>query len=474
MRLVAINQSLWLDEAIGALVVRDQSYAQIITEFPKNDNHPPLYYLSLKLWSEIFGYSEFALRSLSVLFGVVTVFLIYKIALLIGGVGNKKRFQLAKISLLLLATSPFHIYYSQEARMYSMAAFLASFSIYCFLRVTKDSNYVRYWVLFSLSITALVFTDYVPFFLLPAFWILGILKNKDKLWWRNFILSHLPLALMGFVWLPTLMQQVERGRWLLKTLPAWRQVAGGATLKQAILVWMKFVLGRISLKNKLFYYLLVIIASIPFTFAILKSWRTKKKAETEILWLWLFIPLFLGFTVSFLFPAFIYFRFLYIIPAFCLVVSWGLVNIKLSFFQQVFTILLIVINFLGWYIYISEPYQQRERWREAVQLIESLAKAQDIVIFEFPEPFAPYRWYEGGIVESMGVTDSISANRNKTINKTKKAIKQKSGIYYFEYLRDLSDPNRYVEKAISEEEFKPIYVYDYFPGVGQITYYLRQ
>src|SRR3990167_991541 len=144
LRVVVINQSLWLDEAIGALVVKNQGFWQILTEFPKHDNHPPLYYLVLKAWSEIFGYTEVALRSLSVLFGVTSVYFVFKISKLFGAK------QLPYLAALLLATSPLHIYYSKEARMYAMAALLASAAVFFFLR--------KNWIAFSILLTALVFT----------------------------------------------------------------------------------------------------------------------------------------------------------------------------------------------------------------------------------------------------------------------------------------------------------------------------
>lgn len=98
----------------------------------------------------------------------------------------------------------------------------------------------------------------------------------------------------------------------------------------------------------------------------------------------------------------------------------------------------------------------------------------DIVIFEYPEPFAPYRWYAKGKVEAMGVTGSIVANTRKTTEITENAIKDRNGIYYFEYLRDLSDPKQVVEKALDNRGFTIENIYDFFPGVGQIKYWVRK
>ena len=178
LRFVAVNQSLWLDESIGALVVRDMNYREILTEFSKRDNHPPLYYLALKGWSDLFGYSELALRSLSIFLGTVTVYVIYQIAMLVDK--NKKGF--ATLSAALLATSGLHIYYSQEARMYVMAAFFGAAAVYYFLKTLKKRARRADWILFSLAIAALIFTDYIPVFLIPVFWIYALYIKPTSLW----------------------------------------------------------------------------------------------------------------------------------------------------------------------------------------------------------------------------------------------------------------------------------------------------
>jgi len=466
-RLASINQSFWLDEAIGALVVKEQGLVSIASQFPRGDNHPPLYYLMLEIWSNLFGFSEIALRSLSVIFGVMTIFLVFQIAKKI--VKNNKFYSL--FSALLLASSPLHIYYSQEARMYVVAAFFAAASFYFFLQTfeKKRKKYLA-WIFFSLSILGLVFTDYLPVFLLPAFWLIAFLRKEKKAWWKSFIVSHLPLVAAGIIWLPLFIIQVQGGAWLLQKLPAWRELAGGATLKQAALVWAKFVLGRISFRDKALYYTLVVLSSIPFIYLLFSAWR--KKNKIKVFWLWLAVPLAAAFVVSFIFPAFIYFRLIFVLPAFYLVLAWGVEQIKDVKLRVLVGFLILLVHAIGWLIYTNEPYQQRERWREAVSFLEKEAGQETVVLFENPEPFAPFRWYSKGKLEAYGATNSISADEAPTKEKTAKLISEKEGLYYFEYLKDLHDPNGYVLEAIREAGFKEKEVFD-FIGVGQVRYWSR-
>ena len=474
LRLIVLNQSLWLDEAIGALVVKEQNYQQILTQFPKSDNHPPLYYLTLKAWTDVFGYSEIALRSLSVLFGLLTVLFVYKIAKELTNHKSPVTSHYPLFAALLIATSPFHIYYSQEARMYSMAAFFAALSIYSYVLLiseTKKKFFINPWIIFSLALTLLIFTDYLPVFLLPVFWLYAYLTKQKKIWWVKFLIAHIPLLILGLLWLPIFLIQSKQGNWLLTTLPAWRNIAGGATAKQAALVWIKFTLGRISLVNKIIYYFLIVISSFPFIAALLRAWIDREK--TKLLWFWLFIPLLLAFAVSFWFPAFIYFRFVFVIPAFYLLVSWGINHVKTKKIKIMLISSLIIINIGGWFIYVFDSRQHREEWRGAVQFIEAKWKPLEVVIFDFPEPIAPYKWYEKGIVPAYGATDSILASV-ATFNKTKELVKDLEGVYYFEYLYDLTDPNRYVEKSLLDSEFIAADQFSQFSGIGSIIYYKRQ
>jgi len=471
LRLILLKQSLWLDEAIGAYAVKNFTYKTLLLEFMKFDFHPPLYYLILKFWTGFFGYSEVVLRFPSIILGLGTIWLTYLIAQI---VVQKKENQLFPIlSAILLAISQFHIYYSQEARMYSMAAFFATLSIYCLLKILKQEKEFKYsfYFLFSIAITAMIFSDYMPVFLFPVYIIAPLIYRKGWGWWIKYLSAFILPALLGLLWLPTLLIQTSSGKALMESLPAWKNIIGGSNIKQLILVWNKFVFGRISLLNKPLYYLLVFMSSLPVVGSLMNLVRKRNK-EIDLIAIWLIIPLGLGFLVSFMFPAFNYFRYVYVLPAFYFLISWGVVNIKKKAIMNVVVGALIIFNFLSVLIYVFDAKQQRETWKEATRYVEDNAKDLDVVIFAYPRPFTPFRWYASGTIESYGVTDAVASDSKKTMQKTKKAILGKNGIYYFEYLADLSDPGGVIRSVFEEEGYSNTEIYN-FQGVGQVYYFQK-
>ena len=95
------------------------------------DIHPPLYYYLLHFWRGVFGSSEFALRSLSAVLGVLLVGLTFLI--------GRKAFS-AGVGLLaafVAAINPFQIYYSQEARMYMLLAVIGAAATFFLLRLLE-------------------------------------------------------------------------------------------------------------------------------------------------------------------------------------------------------------------------------------------------------------------------------------------------------------------------------------------------
>ena len=100
----------------------------------KIDQHPPLYYLLLHGWVAQYGDTPYYARLLSALFGTGTIPIIYLIGKRMSGT------MVGVAAAVLMAFSPFHIYYAQEARMYTLLTFNAAVAMYALVRLLTDAR----------------------------------------------------------------------------------------------------------------------------------------------------------------------------------------------------------------------------------------------------------------------------------------------------------------------------------------------
>src|SRR5215510_13719670 len=120
VRLLGISsRPIWYDEAFAILFSEKGLSAMLYgtlapTGAGSADIHPLGYYTLLWLWMKIFGESLVATRLLSIIAGLISVCLVYRIALEVSS-DNRTRL----LSMLFAALAPFQIHYSQEIRMYS-------------------------------------------------------------------------------------------------------------------------------------------------------------------------------------------------------------------------------------------------------------------------------------------------------------------------------------------------------------------
>ncbi|MEK7111949.1 MAG: glycosyltransferase family 39 protein, partial [Patescibacteria group bacterium] len=325
LRFVAINQSFWLDEATSAIIARDFSFSRILTEFSPGDFHPPFYYLFLKVWAGIFGSSEVGLRSFSLVAGLATVFVIY----LIGKrLLNRKAGLLAA---LFLATSGLHIYYSQEARMYALSALFVASLFYLFLKILNSKKRID-WYFFSVLLLVNGLTDYLPNLVIVSFWIFALLAKKDRSWWKKFLLSHIPLVFAYLWWLPTFMNQLRSGLGVFESAPGWWKALGRTNLKELLLVPLKFALGRISFVDKRLYALVSGIVLLTYSFFVMRA-KNPKEGRLRLIRLWLIVPIGLAAILGFKISVFSYFRLIFALPAFFLLIAFGISRLKSSLFK---------------------------------------------------------------------------------------------------------------------------------------------
>lgn len=100
------------------------------TERTASDIHPPLYYWFFHLWTRLAGTSEFAIRAIAVFFSLITAAAVYVFTHRM----SQNRLA-ASLTLLLITLSPFHIQWSQDARMYAQVTMFASLALYAYLRM---------------------------------------------------------------------------------------------------------------------------------------------------------------------------------------------------------------------------------------------------------------------------------------------------------------------------------------------------
>jgi mannosyltransferase len=122
------HQGFWYDEADTALLVH-YSLGKMLGLLPQSESTPPLYYLTAWVWVHLFGDHEAGLRSLSAVAGVLVVPVSY------GAAAKLISVRAGVIAAALTACSPLLIWYSQEARAYSLLVLVTAVSLLAFAHV---------------------------------------------------------------------------------------------------------------------------------------------------------------------------------------------------------------------------------------------------------------------------------------------------------------------------------------------------
>jgi len=466
LRVFKINQSLWLDEAINVTFVKNLNPHSLVFDYAVGDFHPPLYHIMMRGWILLFGTSEIAVRLPSVILGLATVYVVYLVA--------KKMFdnKTALISATLVATSPLHVYYSQEARMYMLAAFFASLSVYFFVSIIKKETLI-YWFGFVVATALMLYSDYLPYLLLPVYVVfLLIFKNKiQKSTARAFLPAFILIFVLILPWFLIFPKQLVTGLSAAAASPAWSNVVGSSSLKDLAVTYVKFVIGRISNDNNLVYALLFTPAGTIFAILlILSSFRMNHLRF--FLWLWLLVPTLGAFLISFFVPVFAYFRFIFVLPAFYILISASINMVNWPKFNRFFLTLVLAVNLVSLGIYFTNTKFQRENWRGAVTYIHSVSGNDSIVLFEASDPFPPFAYYNKGRAKAYGALESFTPSQGGVAVKLDNLTQNAGKVFLFQYLSQITDPNGFVFSELSKKGFVNVSTKD-FDGVGFVYEFVR-
>lgn len=225
----------WFDESLGWRMSQF-SFAEIIARSERNV-HPPMHFLLLSVWRDLFGGSILALRSYALVWGLGTaagaMCLVY--AALEKAERPRDRLLGATLSGLLVALSPLHIHWSQQIKMYSLGTCLTVWSSWLLLRWMQTMR-TRCFILYvPLAVALSLQHHYGTLTVFAQLTFVGswaaIESYRDKQWSRLITSAVAGWATFSLwaLWLPSFLAQrnlVKAGYWI-----------GDFRWRQAVTVW---------------------------------------------------------------------------------------------------------------------------------------------------------------------------------------------------------------------------------------------
>ena len=471
-------QSLWYDEAFSVYLAHFD--LATITARTAADIQPPLYYYFLHFWLTVAGDGEFALRLLSLCFGVLTIPLLYVTARRLFTPtpsplprATGEGLEVGVIAALLATISPLYVWYSQEARMYNLITFWLLLSSYALLKGLEETQR-KWWGVFAIANIAAVYTHYFAFVVI-AFQLLfalvssfnvqslRLLKSKPEAL-KPLTLSFVAIIVAFLPWTPFVLarfgQDASYWRGALKLDEALRHILINFTMGESVLEniaqsiaagWLVVLLiglAASAIQNSKFKIQNV---NHPITFAVL----------------YLVVPLAL---VLFLFSRNPKFNARYLMiasPAFFLLLATGLASMHVMF-QRAKTLArasvgIILITLYGLlftsalyadYNAYFDPAFTKASFRDVVQYIEKHIASDEAIILTSGHMFPAFNYYYRGDAPTIRLPDEPTLNTERvlgydTANVLNQTIAGKRGAWVVLWQDEVVDPNGFVPMLLS-------------------------
>ena len=352
VRLIGLDwESYWFDEIWAVNQVRD-TLAGVLHSLANQDVHPPLYPVLLWGWVKVGGESEFWTRLLSATFGFGAVIFIYLL-------GRDLYNRTTGIwAAWLLGLNAFAVFYSQEARSYSLMLCLGIASTWFLVR--------RQWIIYGALAAMLAYTHNFGLFLLLAHGLFVLIKwPGDR---KAMVITGLCVGLVYACWLPSLLGQiarVEEGFWIdplaWSDLYKWVWYWSGYNIPVAIILIGLCIVGARTGHNK-----------------------------GLLIGLWLLLPVLIPVGLSLVTEPIFHHKYpIVILGAFSLLAAHGLVSLDLPK-QKIIGGALVILMLAGipWTLW-RKP--SKEQWRE---LSHAATKAHDsgaiLMAEKYNKPYLPY------------------------------------------------------------------------------------
>jgi len=368
---------------------------ELLAAFTQPGFNGPLFFLILRSWMGLFGYSEFALRSFSLMGGVISVALIITL--------GRRLFNRAVglIAGSLLAFSAYQVWYSQEAKMYTLITLLALAAVY-FLRRAVEEGRLRFWIGVVVCTSIGMGSHILAALLIPMQVILFLL------WWP-YSRRHLMAGIiaLGCVTVPYLPVGLPRVQMIFQP--------GETGFARYTLGEMLSVLGRAyasGILSDIGEQIILIAASTAAALAIfgLLSFDTPPRPASRrdrvltrlSLLAWALVPVLAIDLISMNRPIFTDRYLIWIQPAFYLAVALGMYALWewIRPLAVIALAALLIVNGFGVIAQATTPF--KSDFRSAARAIGREIQSGDLVVFQIPHVQHTFDYYFRQPYQSLG------------------------------------------------------------------------
>jgi uncharacterized membrane protein len=425
-------QSLWIDEVL-TVISSEGSLSEVITQTEINTNILPLYYVIVNGFLQI-AETDFMARLPSVLFGVLSIVFFYLF------VKNWLDNKTALTGALLMGISPFHLWYSQEARPYMLFLCLALLSIWLLQLILQNNR--EKWIipLFIVVTAASFYTHLIAISLFIFLTLYIVIADPVKDWKKWVYIGTIIIILL----IPGLLK--------LHTFPPNASADAQRIFSPSFVAYTGWVFStgyslgptvtELHLPERLQYVIDELQVIIPISllfvtllikgFANLKNDHIKIFAYTVLLFL---IPLGLTFAGSVLSDHPFNIRYAILsFPAFIIGISYSLTKFKSETLSIFFAISIIIISLVSVKNYYWNTKYHKEDSRAAAEYLEAHSKKDDIIIVNVPYMMKPLQFYldNPDRLNIIGFPSEGKLNFEKVSNELERIVNQKD--YFWLYL----------------------------------------
>ncbi len=363
------HKSFWFDEGISITVVKP-GISTTINYIIHGGGNMGLYFLLLDPWIKL-GDSEFVVRSLSVVFAVLTIPVIVAIG---ARLFNK---WVGLLAALFLAVNPYFIRFAQEARSYTLLLLMGGLSSYILIRaVQKPSK--RLWAAYTVSGILLAFTHVYGILLLAAHAVSLLLLRRKDIPWRGLLISWTVMALFIVPLVYSILKYAGHDLdWISRpgvgdVITFMTTIAGGQ-----LLLGVFAVLGIIALDYAIREWAVSKFSHKTWYFALLFSW--------------MLVPIALSFGISQVKPV-LESRYLIICGAPLMVLAaYGISRIPRWWIVILSIVVILTISGSRLQSYYSNS--DKEEWRGVTTFVLSRTEAGDAIVFYAPHVSITYDYY---------------------------------------------------------------------------------